>query len=225
MRTESTSHAEVLEKLRAVTVVAVLRAPSAQVCLQATDALITGGVTGIEVTYSTPDAAAVIAAIRHRYGSDVVLGAGTIRTEGQAEAAAEAGAEFLVSPGTREQSTQAMIDTGLLVMSGALTPSEVMTAVSLGVHVVKLFPASLGGPAFLRALRGPFPEVTFVPTGGVTEGNLADWLAAGAVAVGAGGELCSPAAMAAGDWATITSSAARFRAAADAARAGLGGSA
>ena len=89
-----------------------------------------------------------------------------------------------------------------------------MATLVCGVHVVKLFPASLGGTAFLRALRGPFPDVAFVPTGGVNADNLGDWLAAGAVAVGAGGELCSATAMAAGDWATITARAQEFSAAA-----------
>jgi 2-dehydro-3-deoxyphosphogluconate aldolase/(4S)-4-hydroxy-2-oxoglutarate aldolase len=85
-----------------------------------------------------------------------------------------------------------------------------MAALRLGVHVVKLFPASLGGTAFLKALRGPFPDVSFVPTGGVSPSNLADWLAAGAVAVGAGGELCSAKAMAIGNWAAITAVAEQF---------------
>jgi 2-dehydro-3-deoxyphosphogluconate aldolase/(4S)-4-hydroxy-2-oxoglutarate aldolase len=106
-----------------------------------------------------------------------------------------------------------MLDTGATVLAGALTPSEVMATLACGVHVVKLFPASLGGPAFLKALRGPFPEVSFVPTGGVNAGNVADWLAAGAVAVGAGSDLCSPRAMATGDWAAITALAEEFSAA------------
>ena len=104
------------------------------------------------------------------------------------------------------------------VLSGALTPSEVMTALRLGVHVVKLFPASLGGPAYLKALRGPFPQVSFVPTGGVNAANLADWLAAGAVAVGAGSDLCPTAALASGDWDTITATARSFSEAARRAR-------
>ena len=177
--------------------------------IRAIDALVAGGVTGIEITYSTPDAAAVIREVR----------ASTATTSSSAPApcssragdeAVEAGAEFLVSPGTDAELAAAMLDTGVTVLSGALTPSEVMAALACGVHVVKLFPASLGGPAYLKALRGPFPHVDFVPTGGVNAGNLAEWLAAGAVAVGAGGELCPAAAMAAGDWDAITATARRF---------------
>jgi 2-dehydro-3-deoxyphosphogluconate aldolase / (4S)-4-hydroxy-2-oxoglutarate aldolase len=98
-------------------------------------------------------------------------------------------------------------------VSGALTPSEVMAALRLGTDAVKIFPASLGGPAYLKALRGPFPDVAFMPTGGVSVANISDWLAAGAVAVGAGSELCSPDAMAAGRWDEIGATAREFAAA------------
>jgi 2-dehydro-3-deoxyphosphogluconate aldolase/(4S)-4-hydroxy-2-oxoglutarate aldolase len=196
----------------------VLRAPSADAGVRATDALVAGGVTGIEITYSTPDAAAVIREVRRRHGDWVHLGAGTVLEPRQAREAVESGAEFLVSPGTDAEVAGAMLGTGVTVLSGALTPSEVMTALRLGVHVVKLFPASLGGPAYLKALRGPFPQADFVPTGGVTAANLGEWLAAGAVAVGAGGELCSAAAMANGDWDAITASARKFSDAARRAR-------
>ena len=111
-----------------------------------------------------------------------------------------------------------MLDTGAIVLAGALTPSEVMATIACGVHIVKLFPASLGGVAYLKALRAPFPHVAFVPTGGVDADNLGDWLAAGAVAVGAGGDLCPPAAMVSGDWDTITATARRYAAAAQQAR-------
>ena len=203
-----------LAALRAATVVAVLRAPSAAAAVAAADALLAGGVTGIEVTYSTPDAASAIREIRARHGDAVYLGAGTVLDPAQAAASVTAGAQFLVSPGTEPALTTAMLETGVTVLAGALTPSEVMLARGLGVHVVKLFPASLGGPAFLKALRGPFPDVAFCPTGGVSADNLGAWLAAGAVAVGAGGELCPPAALAAGDWAAVTAVAERYSAAA-----------
>jgi 2-dehydro-3-deoxyphosphogluconate aldolase/(4S)-4-hydroxy-2-oxoglutarate aldolase len=207
-----------LAALRAAIVIAVLRAPSADAGIRATAALIAGGVTGIEITYSTPDAAAVIREVRAQHGEDVYLGAGTVLDPAQAAEAVEAGARFLVSPGTDAKLAAAMLDTGATVLSGALTPSEVMAALACGVHVVKLFPASLGGPAYLKALRAPFPDVSFVPTGGVDAGNLGDWMVAGAVAVGAGGDLCPAAAMAAGDWDAITATARRFSAAAQRAR-------
>jgi 2-dehydro-3-deoxyphosphogluconate aldolase/(4S)-4-hydroxy-2-oxoglutarate aldolase len=207
-----------LSALRTATVIAVLRAPSAAAAVAAADALFAGGVTGIEITYSTPDAAAAIREVRDRYGDAVYLGAGTVLTEEQATEAVAAGARFLVSPGTDPVVLRAMIDTGATVLAGAFTPSEVMLAAGLGAHVIKLFPASVGGPGLLRSLRGPFPDLAFCPTGGVNPDNLAEWLTAGAVAVGAGGELCPAAALRAGDWATITATAERFSAAARATR-------
>ncbi len=201
-----------LARLREATVVAVLRAPTAAAAVHAVDALVAGGVTGIEITYSTPDAAQVIREIRQRHGDSVYLGAGTVLTLDQVAQAADAGAEFLVSPGTDPEIVGAMLRTGACVLAGALTPSEVMAAQRLGAHVVKVFPASLGGPAYLKALRGPFPDTPFVPTGGVSAANLGEWLAAGALAVGAGGELCPGAAMAAQDWPAITATAREFTA-------------
>jgi 2-dehydro-3-deoxyphosphogluconate aldolase/(4S)-4-hydroxy-2-oxoglutarate aldolase len=200
-------------------VIAVLRAPSAAAAVQAVDALVRGGVTGVEITYSTPDAEAAIAEVADRHGDAVLLGAGTLTRPEQAERAVAAGARFLVSPGTEPELAKAMRATGALVMLGALTPSEVMAASALGADVVKIFPASLGGPAYLRSLRGPFPDIPLMPTGGVNSDNLAEWLRAGAVAVGAGSELCGPAAMNAGNWEVITDSARAFVAALAAARA------
>jgi 2-dehydro-3-deoxyphosphogluconate aldolase/(4S)-4-hydroxy-2-oxoglutarate aldolase len=193
-----------LDILKSTRVLAVLRAPSAHSAVFAADALVAGGVTGLEITYSTPDAPAVIRALNEKYGDRIYLGAGTVTTASQAEQAADAGARFLVSPGTRESLTAAMKATGLVVMTGALSPTEVMAAVEFGTDVVKIFPASLGGPAYLGALRGPFPDVPLMPTGGVTPGNIGDWFAAGAIAVGAGGDLVPGVALAAEDWAEIT---------------------
>lgn len=178
-----------IEDLRAAGVIAVLRSPTPEAALETVSALVEGGITGIEITYSTPGAAAVIEQARRAH-PEAYVGAGTVRTAEQARAAADAGARFLVSPGTADDLARAMLDTGLTTLLGAMTPSELMHAVALGAHAVKIFPASLGGPAFLKALRDPFPDVPLMPTGGVRADNVADWLAAGAVAVGAGGDLC-----------------------------------
>ena len=210
----------VLHGLEAAGVLAVLRAPSAEQAVLAVDALVAGGVTGVEITFSTPDATEAIAEVARRHGDAIYLGAGTVLTSEQAQQAVAAGATFLVSPGTDEPIVSAMRATGAAVFTGALTPSEVMAALRLDVHAVKIFPASLGGPAYLKSLRGPFPDVAFMPTGGVNAGNIKDWLAAGAVAVGAGSELCSAAAMAAGRWDQIEASAREFSAALQAARSG-----
>ncbi|MBC6496471.1 bifunctional 4-hydroxy-2-oxoglutarate aldolase/2-dehydro-3-deoxy-phosphogluconate aldolase [Microbacterium sp. 4-7] len=202
-----------LSRARSAGVLAVLRAPSPELALEASEAIIRGGVTGIEVTFSTPDAPAVIRELIARHGDAAYIGAGTVTTAEQAVLAADAGAEFLVSPGTLPALTRAMLETGRVVMTGAMTPTEVMGALELGVDVVKIFPASLGGPSYLGALRGPFPDAPLMPTGGVSPDNLADWFRAGAVAVGAGGDLANGASLAASDWADIEQRSARFAAA------------
>ncbi|MGM1018937.1 MAG: bifunctional 4-hydroxy-2-oxoglutarate aldolase/2-dehydro-3-deoxy-phosphogluconate aldolase [Actinomycetota bacterium] len=199
-----------LDRARATGVLAVLRASSPEVAIDAAEAIIRGGVTGIEVTFSTPDAPAVIRELIARHGQSAYVGAGTVTTPAQAAEAADAGAEFLVSPGTLPDLTRAMLDTGRVVMTGAMTPTEVMTALGLGVDVVKIFPASLGGPSYLGALRGPFPDAPLMPTGGVNPDNLAAWFAAGAIAVGAGGDLANSASLASGDWSDIEQRSARF---------------
>lgn len=207
------NHDQEMSRLAKIGVVAVLRAPTSESCLLAVEALVRGGVTGIEVTYSTPGTADVIRIIRERHGQDVLLGAGTVTTRAQAAEAVDAGAAFLVSPGTTPDLAKAMAETGALFMLGALTPSEVMTATGLGANVVKLFPASLGGPSLLKALRGPFPNVPLMPTGGVNVENIGQWVSAGAVAVGAGSELCQPAAMLDGRFEDIQAAAGAFSAA------------
>ncbi len=211
-----------LDRARSAGILAVLRAPSPDAALETAEALIRGGITGIEVTYSTPDAPSVIRELIARHGDAAYVGAGTVTTVAEATAAAEAGAAFLVSPGTLPDLTRAMQDTGAVVMTGALTPTEVMGALRLGVDIVKIFPASLGGPAYLGALRGPFPAAPLMPTGGVTPDNLADWFSVGAIAVGAGGDLANGASIAASDWADLESRAARFASALAAARTGVG---
>lgn len=180
-------------------VVAVVRASTAQRAHLAIEALITNGITGIEVTFTTPNAEEVIADCVTRWGSDALIGAGTITASHQASLAAEAGARFLVSPGSDENVVSAMRETGLVTMPGALTPTEVMVATRLGAHVIKVFPGSLVGPSYLSALRGPFPELRLMPTGGVSVDNMSTWFAKGAFAVGAGGDLVPSNAVETGD--------------------------
>ncbi|QGN31957.1 bifunctional 4-hydroxy-2-oxoglutarate aldolase/2-dehydro-3-deoxy-phosphogluconate aldolase [Microlunatus sp. Gsoil 973] len=190
-------------------VIAVLRAPTSEAAVAAAEALIAGGVTAIEVTYSTPGAAAAIAQIRQEF-PDAVVGAGTLTRRPQVSEAATAGAQFLVSPGTAPELVRFMADTGVPTLSGALTPTELMAARELGVAGIKIFPGSLVGPSYLKALRGPFPDVPLMPTGGVSPDNLGEWIAAGAFAVGAGGELCSTQDMVEQRWDVITEKARRF---------------
>jgi 2-dehydro-3-deoxyphosphogluconate aldolase/(4S)-4-hydroxy-2-oxoglutarate aldolase len=198
-------------------VIAVLRAPAPDTALETIAALVRGGITGVEVTYTTPHAGSVIRQAKERWSGEIVVGAGTLTGPGQVTDAAAAGAEFLVSPGVRPALAAEMMSTGRPVVLGAFTPSEVMAALDLGATAIKLFPASLGGPALLRALRGPFPDVSWLPTGGVSPSNLADWLHSGALAVGAGNELCNPDAIREAKWTVIEKHARRFRSAFDSA--------
>jgi 2-dehydro-3-deoxyphosphogluconate aldolase/(4S)-4-hydroxy-2-oxoglutarate aldolase len=188
---------------------AVVRGESRTAALEVVDALIEGGVLGIEITFTTPEAARVIRDLDEEYGDSILLGAGTVATHEQVERAAEAGAAFLVSPGSDPKLLPAMLGTGLLVLPGVLTPSEVMLARRLGAQAVKLFPGSSGGTSYLKALRGPFPGVPFVPTGGVSLENIVDWFAAGAFAVGAGGAL-APSSMESRDRGEVLENARRF---------------
>jgi 2-dehydro-3-deoxyphosphogluconate aldolase / (4S)-4-hydroxy-2-oxoglutarate aldolase len=183
---------DTLAEIRDIGLVAVIRGPSAQLTLQMVEALVAGGVKGIEITYSTPDAEEVVSALAQKYGDEIVLGMGTLTDAAQAKAAQIAGAGYLVSPICDPDLVRAMLATGLPTMAGALTPTEVFLAHRLGSDVVKLFPGSLTGPAYVKALKGPFPSIQLMPTGGVSAANVAEWFAAGVIAVGAGSELCPP---------------------------------
>ena len=156
------------------------------------EALVAGGVLGIEITYSTPNAEEVVQTLARQFGSEIVLGMGTLTKPEQAQSAKDAGANFLVSPVCETNLVKSMVESELLTMAGALSPTEVFQAYNMGVDVVKIFPGSLGGPAYIKALKGPFPYIPMMPTGGVSAGNVADWFATGVVAVGAGSELCPP---------------------------------
>jgi 2-dehydro-3-deoxyphosphogluconate aldolase / (4S)-4-hydroxy-2-oxoglutarate aldolase len=183
---------QTLKRLGNLGLLAVVRGESRGATVEVSEALVEGGVLGVEITFTTPEAPRVVRDLNEEYGDRILLGAGTVTTHEQVEKAVEAGATFLVSPGCDPNLLPAMLGTGLLVLPGTLTPSEVMLARGLGAQAVKLFPGSLGGPSYLKALRGPFPDVPFVPTGGVSLENTADWFAAGAFAIGAGGALAPP---------------------------------
>ncbi len=209
----------VLDRIRELGVLAVIRGPSPDLTVKMVGALAEGGITGIEITYTTPNAEAVVAALDAEYGERILLGMGTLTQPEQAASAKAAGARFLVSPHTDDILAAAMVASGLPTMMGALTPSEVFRAYSLGSDVVKLFPGSAVGPDYVKALRGPYPGIPIMPTGGVSEDNLADWFKAGVFAVGAGSQL-SPTQLARdGQFEEITAIARRFAAAVAAARA------
>jgi 2-dehydro-3-deoxyphosphogluconate aldolase / (4S)-4-hydroxy-2-oxoglutarate aldolase len=182
--------ADSLARLGEARLVAVLRVGAAELVEPTVDALVAGGIGAVELTFTTPGVAAELDAARRRH-PDLLLGAGTIRRAHEAAAAAEAGADFLVMPHLDRDLLIECLATGLTPIPGVFTASELAGALDAGAEVVKLFPAATGGTAHLRALLGPFPGVPIVPTGGIALGEVGSWLAAGALAVGVGGELCS----------------------------------
>jgi 2-dehydro-3-deoxyphosphogluconate aldolase/(4S)-4-hydroxy-2-oxoglutarate aldolase len=182
--------ADALARLGEAKLVAVLRAASAELVGPTVDALVAGGIRAVELTFTTPGTAGELAAARGRH-PEVLLGAGTIRRPDEAAAAVEAGADFLVMPHLDRELLVECIATGVPSMPGIFTASELAAALGAGAEVVKLFPAGTAGPAHMRALLGPFPGVPVVPTGGIGLDDVGPWLAAGALAVGVGGELCS----------------------------------
>ena len=164
-----------LDDLGAAGVIAVVRAASADAAVTACEALLRGGVRALELTFTTPGVLDAISALRER--DDALIGAGTITMPGQAAAAVEAGARYLVSPGFDELIVAEMVATGAVTLAGVFTAGEAMRARRLGTSAIKLFPAGIGGVALLRALREPFPDLPIIPTGGVTPENLHEWLA------------------------------------------------
>jgi 2-dehydro-3-deoxyphosphogluconate aldolase/(4S)-4-hydroxy-2-oxoglutarate aldolase len=192
-------------------VIAIMRANSSDQLLAAADALKAGGVGAIEVTMTTPGALDVIRQATSKYGADVLFGVGSVLDAETARAAILAGAQFVVCP-TLDLATIALCKRySVPVVPGAFSPTEVLTAWQAGADMVKLFPASIGGPALLKAIKAPLPQVKLVPVGGVNLATTADFIRAGAEVVGVGGALVNQGLLDAEDFATITERARRFR--------------
>jgi len=188
---------EVRSRIAAARIVPVIRAASAKQAMEAAEALSAAGIAIVEVTMTVPDALELIN--RLRCSTQLLVGAGTVLNAGTARECVEAGAEFLVSPICDPETVSYSRDCGLLSMAGALTPNEVFAAWKSGADIVKIFPcSSAGGAPHLRALRTVFPQIEMIPTGGVNLANAAEFIRAGAIAVGIGSELVSgePAAIA-----------------------------
>lgn len=204
------SKQETLERIHVLGLLAVIRGPTPELTLRMVDALVEGGVLGIEITYSTPSAGSVVKSLAKTYSEKIVLGMGTLTKPEQAEEAKDAGAQFIVSPHCGGKLSEAMLSTGLAVMIGALTPTEIFNAYCLGSDVVKIFPGSMVGPDYIKALHGPFPHIPMMPTGGVDAANIGAWFNAGAFAVAAGSNLCPTAWAKEGRFADITAQARSF---------------
>ncbi len=168
----------------------MLRAKSPEEALALTRAMHLGGIDIIEVTTTIPDAVAVVRHLKQEFGDKLLLGAGTVTTVASCAALIEAGAEFVVSPSLHVDVIAETIRSAKLMISGALTPTEIITAWRAGTHIVKVFPCSaMGGASYLRSIKAPFPDIPLIPTGGVTLATAADFLSAGALALGVGADL------------------------------------
>ena len=187
---------DTIRRIREIGIVPVIRAANLDEARQAINAICRGGIPIIEVTMTVPNAPAMIRELVQHYGHQVLTGAGTVTTARQAEVCLEAGAQFLVSPGLSSAVLHVAAQHGTLAIPGALTPTEVMAALEAGARVIKIFPCgSAGGAKHIKALRAPFPETPFIPTGGVNLSNAAEYLAAGSFALGVGADLVDLAAL------------------------------
>src|SRR4051812_17223099 len=202
---------QVRARVLEVGIVPVVRASSAKQAIAAAIAVAAGGISIVEVTMTVPGAIDAITQLVKTLGKEVIVGAGTVLDAQAARQCFDAGAEFLVTPGLDLGTVKAANQAGKLIMAGALTPTEVITAWKGGADFVKVFPASaVGGATYLKALRGPLPQIPMVPTGGVNLNTAADFLRAGASALGIGGELVLAAALQTGNVAQITELARRY---------------
>jgi 2-dehydro-3-deoxyphosphogluconate aldolase/(4S)-4-hydroxy-2-oxoglutarate aldolase len=211
---------ETVKTLCDVGIIPVVRAKSADVLVDLSKALIAGGVPVAEVTMTVPGAIDGIRRLVKTFGKDLLVGVGSVTQAKQAEEAADAGAEFIVGPVLVPEVIQAARARGKAVIPGAFTPTEIFQAHQLGADVIKVFPASVGGPAYFKAILAPMPFLKLMPTGGVDLTTVGAFIKAGAVTLGAGAALVDSAAIQKGDWATITDLACRFRDEVKKARAG-----
>jgi 2-dehydro-3-deoxyphosphogluconate aldolase/(4S)-4-hydroxy-2-oxoglutarate aldolase len=209
-------------RIEEVGIVPVVRAPSAELAMRATDAVLAGGISVFEITMTVPGAVEVIRLLSQQLRGRALIGAGTVLTPEDALACIDAGAEFIVGPGLNLATVAAAHSRDVPVMPGALTPTEVISAWQAGADMVKIFPCgAMGGAKYLRALRGPLPQVRMLPTGGVSASTAADYIASGASALGVGSELIDITALAAGQDQALTERARELVAVVQAARANL----
>lgn len=209
-----------MDIIRESGVIAIMRARSSDQLLQASDAIRAGGVRAIEVTMTTPGALRVIEQATTRYGQEVVFGAGTVLDAESARAAILSGAQFIVAPSLSVAMVELCRRYSIPVFPGAYTATEVVAAWEAGADMVKIFPASVGGPALIKALKAPLPQIDMVPVGGVRLENAADFIRAGSAALGVGSALVDQKLLDAKDLSVLTERARRFIEAVEQGRSG-----
>lgn len=191
---------QVIRRIEEIGIIPVVRAASVDEAKDAVEAICLGCIPVVEITMTVPNAIAVIRELVKERGKEVLIGAGTVTDARQAQECIDAGAQFLVSPGLSVKVLEAATERGILSIPGALTPTELMAAHENGATLVKIFPCgNVGGPKYLKSLKAPFPGARLIPTGGVNAANAAEFIAAGAFALGVGADLVDVAALRAGN--------------------------
>ena len=200
---------ETIRKIAECGVVAVIRAESKEQGIKIIDAVKKGGIKALEITMTVPGAVELIKELTEIYkNEDVVIGAGTVLDPETARACILAGATYIVSPSLNPETVKLCNRYRVPVMPGVMTVKEAIEALELGAEIIKIFPGNAYGPSIISSFKGPLPQANFMPTGGVSLDNIKDWIKAGAVAVGTGGDLTKGAKT--GDYALVTETAAKF---------------
>ena len=204
------THLDILNRLIREKLVAVVRLDNGDQLIKVAEALKAGGITAIEFTVPTPNSLEMIKQAAMYFGDEVLMGAGTVLDPETARSAILSGAQFIVTPALNIKTIELCRRYGKPIIPGAMTPTEILTAWEAGADMVKVFPADILGSAYLKAVLAPLPQIRLVPTGGISSENAAEYLKAGATALGVGGKLVSKSAVASGDWAAITAEAQRL---------------
>jgi 2-dehydro-3-deoxyphosphogluconate aldolase/(4S)-4-hydroxy-2-oxoglutarate aldolase len=216
MQTLSQTALEGVAFLSTAKLAVIIRLPDLTNAVELAQALIVGGIKVLEFTLTSPGALEAITAVRalpEVARGEVTVGSGTVLSAADAEASLKAGAQFLITPTVKPEVIEVAREANIMVVCGAFTPTEIELAWNLGADVVKVFPSRAVGPKYLKEVKGPFPNIRLMPTGGVEREMIRDFLAAGAIAVGVGGtSLVDPNAVKTGDWAKITEAAKLFMA-------------
>lgn len=212
---------EIINRIEEIGIIPVVRAQSADEAMQAIDAIREGGINVLEITMTVPGAVKVIEEVSTKYGSDALVGAGTVLDPETAQACIDAGARFIVSPALNLDTIVLCKKLNVPIMPGALSPTEVVTAWDAGADLVKVFPCgSVGGASYIKNLKGPLPQIKMIPTGGVSLATAADFIKAGASALGVGTDLVDVKAIRAGKGHVVTERAKQFVEIVGAARSG-----
>jgi len=202
---------EVKIRITSTGIVPVIRASTARNALMAVDALYKGGISVAEITLTVPGAEKVIESLRKNFGAELLVGAGTVVDVEGAQRCLDAGAQFIISPGFDAATVEFVKSQEIVMIAAALTPTEIMTAWKSGADLIKVFPCNaVGGPTYIKSLKGPFPEIPLIPTGGVNLETAADFIGAGSAALGVGSELVPASALDSGKPAVIAELAMQF---------------